>query len=294
MSTLFDINLMKINKISPDDHDFLQMTSGIAKPAKSLYFIGKLPKTRQPTVAIVGTRRPTAYGKEVTYRLAHDLASRGIIIISGLAIGVDGIAHQAALDAGGTTIAVLGNGLGSIYPAKHRDLAKNILASGGALISEYEPDVLARDFHFLERNRLVSGLSDAVLITEAARRSGTLNTAAHAIEQGREVFVVPGNITSPLSAGCNHLLRSGATPATSAEDIIEIIAPTLSPGQQTLPLGNTPEETTIISLLQSGLRDGDELQRTSGIDASTFSTTLTMMEINGTIRSLGANQWTLR
>ncbi len=287
---------MKINKISPDTHDFLQITSGIANSPKSLYFIGKLPKTRRPTVAIVGSRKPTAYGREVTHRLAYDLATRGVVIVSGMALGVDGIAHKAALEAGGTTLAVLGNGLDTFYPSAHRQLGHDIIASGGALLSEYEPDVMARDFQFLERNRIVSGLADAVVITEAAARSGTLNTAMHALEQGKELFVVPGNITSPMSAGCNLLLRQGASPIISAnaDDILEAIAPRMLAPQTLLPLGTTPEETAIIELLQQGLRDGDELQRTSGIDASTLSTTLTMLELAGTIRALGGNQWTLR
>ena len=294
MSTLFDTFRMKINKISPDTHDFLQILSGIAKPPKSLYFIGRLPEIRQPSLAIVGSRKPTAYGKEVTHRFAHDLAKRGVIIISGLALGVDGIAHQAALDAGGTTVAVLGNGLASIYPASHRQLARQITSQGGALLSEYEPDAPARGHQFLERNRIVSGLSDAVLITEAAIRSGTMSTAAHALDQGKDVFVIPGSITSPMSAGCNALIKQGANVVTTPEDILEVIAPTLLPGQSTLPLGSTPEETAIITLLQQGIRDGDELQRTSAIDASTFATTLTMLELSGAIRSLGSNQWTLR
>ncbi len=294
MSTLFDTFFMKINKISPDTHDFLQIVSGIAKPPKSLYFIGKLPERRIPSVAVVGSRRPTTYGKEVTHRFAYDLARQGIAIMSGLAIGVDGIAHRGALEAGGTTIAVLGNGLDSIYPSAHKQLARDIVTAGGAIISEYEPDVLARGFQFLERNRIVSGLADAVLITEAASRSGTLNTAAHALEQGKEVFVVPGNITSVMSAGCNQLLKQGATPVTCAEDILEIIAPQLLTEQATLPLGNTPEESQIIELLQEGIRDGDELQRRSGIEPSTLSMSLTMLELNSTIRALGANQWTLK
>lgn len=294
MSTLFDTFPMKINKISPDTHDFLQITSGIAKSPKSLYFIGKLPETRQPTVAIVGSRKPTTYGKEVTHQFAYELAKQGVIIVSGLALGVDALAHRAALEAGGTTLAVLGNGLDSIYPAANRQLAHDIVKAGGAIMSEYEPTVPARGFQFLERNRIVSGLSDAVLITEAASRSGTLNTAAHALEQGKEIFVIPGNITSPMSAGCNQLLKQGAHPAVSTEDILEVIAPERLSGQHTLPLGNTPEETVIIGLLQQGVRDGDELQRASGIEAGVFSTTLTMLEIAGTIRALGANQWTLR
>lgn len=285
---------MKINKISPQEHTYLQLVDTIAVKPKKLYYTGELPAERRPTVAIIGTRKPSAYGKEVTHRLAYDLAKRGVVIVSGMALGVDGIAHRAALEAGGTTIAVLANGLPQLYPATHRQLGMDIIANGGAIISEYEPETPARTYQFLQRNRIVSGLSDAVVITEAAARSGTLNTASHALEQGRDVFAVPGNITSPLSAGCNALLKQGATPVTCAEDILEIIAPNLLKPQAILALGNNPIESAIISLLQEGVRDGDELQLRTSASASEFSTALTMMEINGIVRSLGGNQWTLR
>lgn len=285
---------MKINNISPQDNKFTQIIGTIAIVPKRLYFIGKLPEKRLPTVAIVGSRKPTAYGREVTYQLAYDLAKKGIIIVSGMALGVDGIAHRATLDAGGITLAVVANGVDIIYPATHKSLAKDIIGSDGAIISEYEPGTEARDFQFLDRNRIVSGLSDAVIVTEAAARSGTLSTVMHALEQGREVFVVPGNITSPLSAGCNNLIKQGAHPITSATDVLEIIAPDLLQPQASLALGSTPLESKIIELLQSGIRDGDELQSLSEVPASEFSNAITMMEISGTIRALGGNQWTLR
>lgn len=285
---------MKINTISPQGNNFTQIVTSIALVPKKLYYIGTLPAERRPAVAIVGTRKPTAYGQEVTYRLAYDLAKRGVVIVSGMALGVDGIAHRAALEAGGTTIAVQANGLSRLYPATHRQLGEDIIRGGGAVVSEYEPDTPARIYTFLERNRIVSALSDAVIITEAAAKSGTLNTAGHALEQGKEVFVVPGNITSPLSAGCNRLLKQGAAPATCAEDILEVIAPQLLKPQAQLALGDNPLQTKLIQLLQAGIRDGDQLQAASQADASAFATELTMMEINGTIRSLGANQWTLQ
>lgn len=285
---------MKINTISPQGNNFTQIVTSIALVPKKLYYIGTLPAERRPAVAIVGTRKPTAYGQEVTYRLAYDLAKRGVVIVSGMALGVDGIAHRAALEAGGTTIAVQANGLSRLYPASHRQLGEDIVQGGGAILSEYEPDTPARIYTFLERNRIVSALSDAVIITEAAAKSGTLNTASHALEQGKEVFVVPGNITSPLSAGCNRLLKQGAAPATCAEDILEVIAPQLLKPQAQLALGDNPLQTKLIQLLQAGIRDGDQLQAASQADASAFATELTMMEINGTIRSLGANQWTLQ
>jgi DNA processing protein len=284
---------MKINTITPDEHSFFQIINTIASKPKTLYFVGTLPTDRQPVVAMVGTRKPTSYGKEVTFNLAYKLAEKGVVIVSGLALGVDAIAHKGALDAGGTTIAVLANGLDSIYPATHRQLAQRIVANGGALISEYPPGTLARDFQFLARNRIVSGLSNAVVVTEAASRSGTLATVAHALEQNREVFAVPGNITSPMSVGPNRLIQQGAHPVTTVEDILRVIAPDLVTAQTTLNLGTNPAERMLIDLLRSGIRNGDALQQASALDASTFSQTLTMLEIQGLIRGLGGNQWTV-
>lgn len=283
---------MKINRISPQDIVFLKVLSNIAKSPDTLYYTGKLPAMRPPVISIVGTRKPTAYGKETTHRFAESLARRGIVIVSGLALGVDGIAHRAALQVGGTTIAILGNGLPDIYPASHRQLAVDIVDAGGALLTEYKQSTPALPHQFLARNRLVSGLADAILITEAAARSGTLNTAAHALEQGKDVFVIPGNITSPMSAGCNALIRQGATPVSDPEQILEVIAPTLLEKQTVLSLGATPSESVILKLLATGIRDGDLLQQQSGLETSEFSTTLTMLELNGQIRALGANQWT--
>ncbi len=293
MSTHLDTNMIKINRISPDEHNYLQILQEIAKTPKTLNYIGILPDTRRATVAIVGTRKPTAYGKEVTHMLAYELARAGVIIVSGLALGVDAIAHRGALEAGGTTLAVLGNGLPDIYPATHKSLGQEIIQQGGAIISEYANGSSARGYQFLERNRIVSGLADAVIITEAAARSGTLNTASHALEQGKDVFVVPGNITSPLSAGCNALIKQGALPLTSAQDVLDVIMPEHGRAQTQLALGTNPTETAIITLIQSGVRDGDEIRAQTGIPADAFAAALTMLEINGTIRGLGANQWTI-
>jgi DNA processing protein len=285
---------MKINRISTGNNNYLQILTSLAKSPEKLYFIGNLPEKRVPSVAIVGTRKPTSYGKEVTHTLAYELAKRGVVVVSGLALGVDGLAHRAALEAGGTTLAVLGNGLGTIYPATHKSLAEDIVRSGGAILSEYEPHESAKSWTFLARNRIVSGLADAIIITEAAARSGTLNTAMHALEQGKEVFVVPGNITSPMSVGCNTLIKQGATPISSVDEILEIIAPNLITTQGLLPLGSNALETKIIELIASGVRDGDELQNQAGSTATDLSMALTMLEVAGSIRNLGANQWTLR
>ena len=286
---------MNINSTIPDKHPFLQLLSHIDKPPKKVFYAGILPKERVPTVAIVGTRKPTAYGREVTHQFASELAARGVVIVSGLALGVDGIAHTAACEAGGVTMAVLPCGLPKIYPSSHRGLAEQILATGGALLTEYDSDRdISYQSNFLERNRIVAGLADALLITEAAIRSGTLSTATHALAQGKDVFVIPGNITSPTSAGCNILLKQGALVATCVDDIIERIAPQLKTKQAQLTLGNNPVEVAILVQLQAGVRDGDEIQRKTGLTSVEISTSLTMLEIHGSIRSLGANQWTLR
>ena len=289
---------MEINRIRPDEHNFTQRLASIANPPKSLCFMGTLPTSGAPVVAIVGSRKPSAYGREVTEQLASDLAKAGCIIVSGLALGIDGIAQRAALEAGGTVIGVIPNELPDISPQTNYKLAMNIIKNGGAILSEWKKGdgKIVNRWSFLERNRLVSGLADAVIITEAAERSGTLNTAAHALSQGRDVFAVPGNITSPLSAGCNALLKQGAYPATETKDILQIIAPKQlkKPDKNQLPLGSSPEETIIINLIASGIRSGDQLQQQSGLSASNFSTALTMLEINGVIKPLGANNWTLK
>ena len=285
---------MKINAITPDESNYLKILDSIAKKPKRLYYAGQIPEDRVPTVAIVGTRRPSAYGKEVTYRLAFDLAKRGVLIVSGLALGVDAIAHKAALDAGGKTIAVLGNPLPDIAPRTNRSIGEAIVVNGGAIISEYQQGSRVYPSNFLERNRIVSGISDAVLITEASIRSGTLNTAARALEQNKEVFVVPGNITSPLSEGCNVLIKQGAHVVTNYQDVLDVIAPHLATGQQLLPLGQNELETNIIKLIAAGVRDGEDIMQQCGVGSAEFNTALTMLEIAGSVRPLGANQWTIR
>lgn len=258
-----------------------------------VYYLGNLPTERRPTVAIIGTRRPTAYGREVTKRLAGELAGAGVVIVSGMALGVDALAHQAALDAGGTTIAVQANGLHRLYPSSNRQLGEAIIRRGGAIISELEEGIEPMQHRFLERNRLVSGMSDAVIVVEAAARSGTLNTAAHALTQGVDLFAVPGHITNAMSAGCNQLLRQGAIPVTSTDDVLQVLFPSHQPIQAPLPIGATPLENDIIACLSDGMRDGDDIIAKLQVEPAEFNTALTMLEINGVIKPLGANQWSL-
>lgn len=249
----------------------------------------------RPRVAIVGSRKVTAYGRSVTEKLASELATQGIVIVSGLALGIDGIAHKAALDAGGITVAVLPSSLSAIYPSAHRQLAKRIVKEGGALISEYPDGTKSYKQNFIERNRLVSGLADAVLITEAAEGSGTLHTARFAKQQCRPVLAVPGNITSPMSYGTNYLIKQGATIITSSEDVLKILGLTV----RTLPKSiahstrDNPNEQHVLELIISGIHDGGELLEKSNLGVVVFNQTLTMLEITGAIKNQGNNQWML-
>jgi DNA processing protein len=282
---------MKINNIPPDEHIFLKRLTHLAKKPKSLYVIGTLPSIEVPTVAIVGSRRPTAYGRTVTEQLSEALARRGVFIISGLALGVDAIAHRAALEAGGHTIAVLPSGVDNPYPSSNRELARKILANGDALISEYENGHTPREYDFLFRNRIVSGLADAVIVTEANLRSGTMSTVAHALEQGKPVYAVPGPITSPLSAGCNKLIAQGATPIVSIEECLDMLG--FDETNTTSARGDTPLEQMIIDALSSGVTDGDELLSHTKSAPEEFSSALTMLEIKGIVKPLGGNVWRL-
>lgn len=294
MSILFATFFMKINRISPENQKYLQILSSIAKCPEKLYFLGKIPDNRIPTVAIVGTRKPTPYGREITYDLAFNLAKRGVIIVSGLALGVDAIAHQAALDAGGITIAVLASGLDEISPKSNYHLAEKIIKHNGLIISEFPPGRQALPHQFLERNRIVSGLSDLILVTEAAIKSGTFSTVSHGLEQGKEISAVPGNITSPMSYGCNKLIKSGAHPIQSTSDILDLIGMENDYSQKSLPLGSNELENKIIQLIYSGLRDGEIIRKSLNIKIEHFQSTMTMMEINEIIESLGADKWKLK
>jgi DNA processing protein len=285
---------MHIRKLTHTSAEFPGMLTLIPSAPAALYVAGN-PLNEllsRPCVTIVGSRKVTPYGKAVTTRLAEELARAGVAIVSGLAIGVDSIAHQAALAAGGLTIAVLPAGLDTIYPRRHHALAQHILRQGGALISEYPCDTIPHLSNFVARSRIASGISQVTLITEAAARSGTLHTARFALEQGKEVMAVPGNITSSTSAGTNNLIKSGAAPVTGAADVFQAlgIQPTT---KRAPPKGDTPQQQMILDLIAQGKADGDDIFHSSDMDVSLYNQNLTMLEITGRIRSLGNNKWGL-
>ena len=288
----------KINCISIAKNAYVSRLEAVASPPLNLYSIGSLPDKRRPTVAIIGSRTPTPYGEEVTRHFASFLAKNGVVIVSGLAYGIDSIAHRAAVKAGGTTIAVLAGGLHAIYPAAHSDLARSIVRSGGALISEHPAGHEARKYDFLGRNRLISGLADAVLVPEATIRSGSLSTISHAREQDRDVFIIPGPITSPLSAGTNSALQEGCLVALRPEDILERIAPgwarhRTKGAQQQLPLGDTPLEQQIIQALSAGALPRDAFYDHTNASTQEVLTALTMLELKGVVHPHGGDVWSL-
>lgn len=322
MSTLFSHFFTKINQIRPLEADFTEVLNGIALTPKTLYFRGKMPENvvkagksvRPPVVAIVGSRHNTRYGEEIARDLAFRLAKKQVIIVSGLAYGIDSIGHRGCLEAGGTTVAVLGNPINRIHPTNHTALAAEIVKQGGAIISEYPPadsdaplvpgeylDERGRRHinyknSFLQRNRLISGLSDIVVVVEAGERSGSLNTATHALAQGKTVFAVPGNITSPHSQGCNKLLQQGALVYTEPDDVLCELFPEdflKKSAKAQKPTGDTELETAVLTAIHQGLRSGDEIMQTAGLPPELFNQTITLLEIKGRVRALGLNNWAL-
>ncbi len=254
-----------------------------------LYVKGSILPEDERALAVVGTRRPTAYGREVARQITSDLAKNGITIVSGLAKGVDGVVHRAALESGARTIAVLGSGLDVMYPREHADLAKQI-ADSGAVVSEFPLGVRPDAQNFPRRNRIISGMSLGTLVAEAPESSGALLTARHALEQDREVFCIPGSILSPVSRGGNRLIRdSAAKLVTCADDIIEEL--NLSTIEYQIELAAFfPEDEAQAAVLKYVTFDPvhiDEIIRNSSLASSTVSGALTMMELRGLIRQVG-------
>jgi len=245
-------------------------------------------------VAIVGTRKPTPYGKMMTEKLASELTRAGVIIVSGNALGIDVIAQSSALKAGGRVISVLPSGLDNIYPATNRVVAEKITKSGGTLITEFEPGHVPMAHDFLHRNRIVAALSDLVIIPEAAARSGSLNTANHAMNMQIPVCVVPGNVTSPMSGGTNQLLKVGAHVVTETEDILRLLGIDSKSKQTQLNLvGETPAETIILEKISLGVADAETLQTETNLSTVEFQSAMTMLEVQGRIAQNSLGSWNL-
>jgi len=261
--------------------------------APALFFMrGTLTPADEVAIAIVGTRRMTGYGREVAHRLATGLGDAGVTVVSGLAKGIDGIAHKAALDAGGRTLAVLAHGLDIVYPYEHKGLAARITAEGGALISEYPPGTKPDATNFPARNRIISALALGVVVVEADIKRGAMITANIAAEQGRDVFAVPGSVLNPMSAGCHALLRDGAR---LVEDVSDILSE-LQLGTRHVPqvvqhefpeLPGVPGADVVLRALSTEPLHIDDLCRESGIVMSDLGGILVQLMLTGMIRTAG-------
>jgi DNA processing protein len=280
--------------------DYPASLAQIPDPPYLLYVRGTLSAADNRAVAVVGSRGCTGYGRRVTDGLAAGLIRAGFTVVSGLARGIDGAAHAAALKAGGRTIAVLACGLSRIYPPEHADLAAQI-QTAGALLSEAPMDAAPLPAMFPSRNRIISGLSQAVVVVEASEQSGTLITARHALEQNREVFAVPGPVDSVASAGCHKLIREGATLARSVDDILDSLASGLSPGA---PVGEVAKPQAVPELdvpgrqvwdfLAEGPRHVDAMTQAFALPVTELMRTLMNLEMKRVIRRLPGNQYERR
>lgn len=275
------------------DDDYPRLLEEVSDPPAVLYCRGKLEQRDELAVAIVGARRCTLYGKQQAERLASGLARAGVTVVSGLARGIDGAAHRGALEAGGRTLAVAATGLAMVYPPEHKDLAREI-SSAGAVLSEARLDQKPVAGLFPQRNRIISGLCVGVIVVEASQRSGALHTARHAMEQGRDVFAVPGRIDSLASEGCHNLIRDGVCLIRSVDDVLESLGPLVAPvpredgGQVHSPreLTLNDQERRVLDAVPTEPSHIDEVLRSADIDSSRVLATLTVLEMKRMIRRL--------
>ncbi|HET9243208.1 MAG TPA: DNA-processing protein DprA [Gaiella sp.] len=274
---------MKVRRVDRDRAGFPPLLAQIPDPPSRLWVRGEaeLAVLAEPAVAIVGARACSGYGRSVARLLASEAAAAGAVVVSGLARGVDGEAHRGALAAGGPTVAVLGCGVDRDYPAAHAQLARSIVDSGGLIVSEYEPGIEPAPWRFPARNRIIAGLARATVVVEARERSGALITADFALEDGRDVLAVPGEITSALSAGTNSLLRQGATPATCAADVLESIGIERAAAAPRLPDDGVGK--ALLDALAAGASTLDELSRTTGLQAGELAGALAILELEGIV-----------
>ena len=284
---------MKIRRLAPAHPEWPEALAQAVPPPERLFVRGTLPD--RPGVAVVGTRKMSPYGRACVELLVPEIVRLGRPVVSGLALGIDGVAHDAALRAGGYTAAVIGSGAddASIYPRAHFGLAMRILEAGGAVISEYPQGAPGLPHHFPERNRIVAALSSAVLVIEAPRKSGAMITARLALETGRDVWAVPGPITHPNSEGPNALIRDGATPISCADDIA--LALGAAPRQERLPMpvSLAPDERAALEAIAAGNETADALARALGRPVTAISGLLTTLELSGAIRAVGGGRYTL-
>ena len=274
-----------IEKIDFTSPEYPEKLRNIPSPPKQLYCAGDISLLHRKSVGVVGARKHTVYGKNVALMVGRRLAESGVPVVSGLAMGIDAYSHEGALEAEGKVIGVLGSGIDRMGPARNYSLMMKGLEAGGLVVSEYEPGTEASAWTFPERNRIISGLSEAVVVVEAGLNSGSLITAKHASEQGRSIYAVPGNINSQSSIGSNLLIRDGAVPLVIIDDLIRDIGAEAS-RRDAAPPGIEGDELDIYEAV--ALRSGatcEELIADTGLSPSLFNSLLTVMEIKGLVES---------
>jgi DNA processing protein len=281
-----------ISVLTWEDESYPRRLMEIDQPPPVLYVRGEIRPEDEWSVAVVGTRRVTAYGRQIAEEVAVTLARNGVTVISGLARGVDAIAHQAALEAGGRSLAIMGNGVDRIYPPENRRLAEQII-SRGALVSDYPPGTPPDASNFPPRNRIISGLSLAVVIVEAGDTSGALITASFAADQGREVFAVPGNITAPQSKGTNRLIFNGARPLLDPREVLEVLELTMVYQQQEarVILPSDALEAQLYAAIRNEPLHVDEICAQTNLAIEQVTSTLALMELKGMVRQVGGMQY---
>lgn len=282
----------KIEFITLLDKNYPKLLKEIFSPPVVLYYKGNLKILNENTLAVVGSRKFTTYGKNATQKIVSGLAEAGYVIVSGMALGIDAFAHESALQAKGKTVAVLGRGPDAPYPATNAELFRRIVESEGLIISEYMPGKPPLPQHFPARNRIISGVSKGTLIVEGNIKSGALITARDTLEQNRDVFAVPGPIFGESSSGTNQLLKMGANLVTSAEDILEYYGHTIKP-QKTKPKPSDDTEKAIFEALDEKERHVDIIIKESGLESQIVISTLTLMEIKGKVKNLGGMVYAL-
>ena len=274
--------MSEVWRIARRDPAFPSLLGAIHDPPAQLFLRGSADASllSLPAIAVVGARACSSYGRSVTRSLARDVAAAGLVVVSGMARGIDGEAHRGALEGGGRTIAVLGCGIDRDYPAAHAELARRITESGGLVVSEYEPGVEPAPWRFPARNRIIAGLCRATLVVEARERSGALITADFALEEGRDVLAVPGEITSSLSAGTNGLIKLGATPVGSADDVLEVYD-LVTAARVSAPLGRAAQ--ALLAYVSGTALTGDELGRAAALDPAESAAALLELELAGRV-----------
>lgn len=293
---LAKLEKLDIGYITMYDKNYPKLLAEVPDLPVILFVRGNFEIFNKIALAVVGSRKYTNYGAKVARDLTKKLAENNLVIVSGLALGIDAIAHQAALDVSGLTIGVLGCGLDRIYPVANFQLGEEIIARGGAIVSEFPLGVPPMKQNFPMRNRIIAGLSSGTLVVEAAEDSGSLITAGLALEYNREVFAVPGNIDSLASAGTNKLIKDGAIPVTDCADILRVLnveeRTSFERAKETIP--ETDEEKKIIEILRTGEKSGDELVNLTKINVVGLNTTLTQLEMKGLIENIGGGRYKLK